>query len=187
MTLSPATVATVGVTGAWVSRRKDRELLGWPMLPEPSTTRAVTPLGPSAPRSCSVTVKSTVLLWISAAVSVKVLGVPKDVPFRRNSTTSPTWAPPSSDRVTRNTVLPASDALIQASSRSLPTTVTTGAPGGGSRSRVKFSAALCAPTLPAWSVMEAVKLFAPSAPRSEVTSVKLTECAAMSAPVSTTA
>ena len=162
-------------TGAEVSSVKLNAPLGALALPASSVITAVRLFAPSAPRSAFVKVKSTRPCdrWVS--FSVTTLAVPKGCPPSRSSTLSPTAAnEPDVGSVTRKLVLWASFALRRPSARSvLPCSASTGA-AGAVTSSVKTRAALGVPTLPARSVINAVRLLLPSAPRSAATTVKST-------------
>ena len=176
MRSSVAMALSVGAAGATVSRMKATAALAGLWLPAMSVTTAVRLFAPSAPRSPTITVKSTCPAAMSAAPSTTFFGTAKGWPPSSSSTVSPATAAcsPAAGTATRKTVLCASAAFRRPSTVSLlPCSERTGAAGAVASSE-NVSAVLAGLVLPAASVTKAARLFGPSAPKSLETTVKST-------------
>ena len=173
--------------GAVVSSTKATGALEAPGLPAASVICAVRLLAPSAPRSAAATVNSTNLLAMSAAPSVMNFGTANAAPPSSRSTRSPCAASePVLGSPTRKTVLCASAALMGPSARCvLPCSARVGA-DGAVVSSVNVSGLPGTLALPAWSVITAVRLLAPSRPRSAAVTVNSTALFERSAELSVT-
>ena len=113
---------------------------------------------------------------ISVVVKENVLAVPNAAPSSNNSTMSPTTSELVLIRVTRKVVVADSAAFIRwlMSTKSLlPNSASVGALGA-TVSSIKFTVGLAVLTLPAASMIWAVRLLGPSPPRSAWVTVKST-------------
>ena len=187
----PASSSVMTTVGAVASSVKSTDALAALAFPATSVMTAVRLFAPSAPRSARVTVTSTWPASRSSSLRTTVFGGVNAAPPSRSSTVSPaTGSTPVVGNVTRKVVLAASAAFITPSFSSLvPPSGTSSASVGAAGavvSSVKVTAPLAVPTLPASSVIRAVRLFTPSLPRSAASTVKSTPPAVMSAATNVT-
>ena len=179
-----------GTGGDAVSLTNGSEPPGLPGLPAWSITRALSALGPSAPRFALVSVNSTYPFVMSPATSVtglSALAGANGNPFKSNSTLSPAPAP-ETPRATRKIVSDWESVVPYFPSVSFPVLISTGAFGaaGPAVSFVNVNAvAVTAPWFPAASVTRAVIDLAPSAARSEADTEKSTKPLERSSDVNT--
>jgi len=139
-----------------------------PALPAASMRRTVRTLVPSGPRLPLTTVRSIKPLKISALLRVALSGVPKELPFSSTSSVSPDTAllPFRLMRISGlRTLVTRSMSELPLSEELAKTMAGAGVPGAVVSS-VIVSEPPAVPTLPATSVIFAVKTLLPSAPRS---------------------